>query len=658
MSHQKDFIFILENVSNFSILRPNTPTIIPIDKGQQYNLNHYRINSFTLSADPDNLIISKGFSINLDGTGENNKNSAKKNDSSSFQEISNQKNSKNKKINNLKKTHNKVNKSHKKELRKNNKENSKKAEKKITLIRPKMFEDESPPNKNIKNIIQKKENEIKTLKQVPNTLNKLNFSFTNFINNDLTKKINIINQKNILKMPTIPINENKITNNFINNSTIEPDYKQKLFPPKPLNTFNVLKFTDSEKTSKDEKLNLSKQNTSNISGQIENKNANESKNFCVKYINTRKGRKSKKSKKNYYESKHTKFSEDNMMRKIKNKIIESSRLLTNKLFFDELKILNENYFFCCKEFRKIKGSFSQELNIKFNLYFYIMKIKDIFSLELSHKYTSIENNTNKELIDYIFSEQNNNYFTKTRKILNMPFHQYYHDIFLNEDKNWKSSFGIDDNDDKYQLGNLLKSLGEKTEENENIENNDIYAQNINTLAHHYEDFFLSKKTRKVELGNKKEDCIKLFMETTTDEQYKYYFDQLKHFKKYYETRYGIKEEQKLKSPFILKYNYFKTDNLKINEINKINKINNINNNINNNNFDNLTLVKFKTDTTNNKQANNKENENKINTPQKKSEIIFKVDNLEKENNFCGKKRKLDKEDENTEMNNRVEAIEI
>ena len=58
--------------------------------------------------------------------------------------------------------------------------------------------------------------------------------------------------------------------------------------------------------------------------------------------------------------------------------------------------------------------------------------------------------------DAAILEQNNNYFTKTRKILNMPFHQYYHDIFLNEDKNWKSSFGIDDNDDKYQLGNLLK----------------------------------------------------------------------------------------------------------------------------------------------------------------------------------------------------------
>jgi hypothetical protein len=101
----------------------------------------------------------------------------------------------------------------------------------------------------------------------------------------------------------------------------------------------------------------------------------------------------------------------------------------------------------------------------------------------------------------------------------MPFHQYYHDIFLNEDKNWKSSFGIDDNDDKYQLGNLLKSLGEKTEENENIENNDIYAQNINTLAHHYEDFFLSKKTRKVELDYNSTETLKDAIDFKYNEEY-------------------------------------------------------------------------------------------------------------------------------------------
>ena len=276
------------------------------------------------------------------------------------------------------------------------------------------------------------------------------------------------------------MNENKINNNYINNSTTISDYKQKFFSPKPQNTFTVFKLEEK----KENKLNDSKLNSSSA-----NDNPNEHQNFVIKNKNTRKGRKSKKLKKVYYESKHTKFSEDNMMRKIKNKIIESSRLLTNKFFFEELKALNDKYCYCCKEFRKIKGSFSQELNIKFNLFFYLMKIKDIFSLELSHKYTSVENNSNKELIDYIFSEQNKNYFIKTKKILDMPFHQYYHDIFLGEDKNWKTNFGIDINDDRYQIENVLKSLEEKTGENEIIENNDIYAKNISTLAHHYEDFF-------------------------------------------------------------------------------------------------------------------------------------------------------------------------
>ena len=78
MSHQKELIFLLENVSNFSILRSNSPSMIRINEGRQYNLNHYRINSFSLSADPVNLIISKGFSINFDRNGENIKNSAKK----------------------------------------------------------------------------------------------------------------------------------------------------------------------------------------------------------------------------------------------------------------------------------------------------------------------------------------------------------------------------------------------------------------------------------------------------------------------------------------------------------------------------------------------------------------------------------------------------
>ena len=56
------------------------------------------------------------------------------------------------------------------------------------------------------------------------------------------------------------------------------------------------------------------------------------------------------------ESKHTKYSSDNMMRKIKNKSIEASRLLINKILKDEFIKAND-YNFPYREFKKIKGSF-------------------------------------------------------------------------------------------------------------------------------------------------------------------------------------------------------------------------------------------------------------------------------------------------------------
>jgi hypothetical protein len=311
-----------------------------------------------------------------------------------------------------------------------------------------------------------------------------------------------------------------------------------------------------------------------------------------------------------------------MMRKIKNKIIESSRLLANKLFIEELKDVKEKHYFNCKEFRKIKGSFSQELNIKFNLYFYFMTIKDIFSLELSHKYTALENHSNKELIDYIFSDESKDNFNKTKSILDMPFHKYYHNIFLNEEKNWKETYGIEKEDNTYQIDSVLKNLEEKPDENE--KNNEKYSQKINYLAHHYEDFFLGKKTRNVELGNKKEECIKSILETTLPEQYEYYMNQLKIFKDLYEKQSGPFKEPKIKSPFILThFNNYKKDNLLINEKS------------NNSVFDIETIKEGNENEFLAKKIINNENENKLND----NEINI-LSNNENKNEFCGKKRKF------------------
>ena len=222
-----------------------------------------------------------------------------------------------------------------------------------------------------------------------------------------------------------------------------------------------------------------------------------------------------------------------MMRKIKNKIIESSRLLTNKILAEEIYKMKDKFQFPYIEFKKIKGSFGQELNIKFNLWFYQIKIKDIFSMEISTKYSSLEKNSNKELIEYIFSNNNINYFPKTKSLLDMPFHQYYHDIFLGENKSWMICFEINPENNKYEINYLLNSL---EEEDKNNNMNKIYIEKMNKLAHNYEDFFLYKKMRSVGLGEKRNEFIKSFMSKTFKVDYSKYFEQVEQIKNYYNNR--------------------------------------------------------------------------------------------------------------------------
>ena len=223
-----------------------------------------------------------------------------------------------------------------------------------------------------------------------------------------------------------------------------------------------------------------------------------------------------------------------MMRKIKNKIIESSRLLCNKILENEIKNLKELYQSPYTEFKKIKGSFSQELNIKFNLWFYQIKIKEIFSMEISTKYSSFEKSSNKELIEYIFSKENINNFHKLKELLNMSFHLYYHDIFLGERKDWIIYYSIEEN--KYELNYLLNSL-EEEDKNNNL--NKIYVEKLGNLAKNYEDFFLFKKMRNVDLSDKKNDFIKQFMNNSLESDYLKYLEQVKQIKNFYDNRQNM-----------------------------------------------------------------------------------------------------------------------
>ena len=426
---------------------------------------------------------------------------------------------------------NKIDKKNKKDKKNNkflnkNKVNEQKNKNNNSLIRPVFAEEDQEE----KNIFTNKGNFLNPINiNIKNNF-KVNTIFNNFIFNDFQKNSGFINNNlkfsfnNLSKYPLTRFENIPFSNSedFFKNNKIKFQLSSNIgnnINSSGINT-NILK--------KKEKFNISLGNSSSKDTTLE-------KNKIV-FLGSlkKKGRRSKNLKNLNIPSKHTKFSSDNMMRKIKNKIIESSRLLCNKLLENETKNLKELYQSPYTEFKKIKGSFSQELNIKFNLWFYQIKIKEIFSMEISTKYSSLEKSSNKELIEYIFSKENNNNFHKLKELLNMPFHQYYHDIFLGERKDWIIYYGIEEN--KYELNYLLNSL-EEEDKNNNL--NKIYVEKLGNLAKNYEGFFLFKKMRNVDLSDKKNDFIKQFMNNSLESDYLKYLEQVKQIKNFYDNRQNM-----------------------------------------------------------------------------------------------------------------------
>ena len=214
---------------------------------------------------------------------------------------------------------------------------------------------------------------------------------------------------------------------------------------------------------------------------------------------------------------HNKFSKDNMMRKLKNKILESSRKLINKM----IKLEAGEDYKSFGEMRKIKGIFCQELNIKFNFWFYAQSLKTIFQFKMSSRYSKGNLNSNHSLISKIYSHEFINKFPKTIKILELMFHQYYHNIFLGE-KNWTNEFNIPEEENKYQIDYFLNSIKLKEKEEE-IK----YNEKMQKLAKKYELFFLKKNQRKSYIIDEEKISItkKMINNISLQEhkKYKYYF---------------------------------------------------------------------------------------------------------------------------------------
>jgi hypothetical protein len=238
-----------------------------------------------------------------------------------------------------------------------------------------------------------------------------------------------------------------------------------------------------------------------------------------KILLTKKRGRNPKSKSNLQISNisHNRKSEDNMMRKIKNKILNSALNLINDSIEKDNKKNNDK---SNKKLYKIKSIYSEELNLKFNLYLILQKLKDIFCYELSGLYSNYNNKDNKALINEIYDDDNK--YPSSKRILEMTFYEYYHKIFLNEDKNILNQLGINEN--KYNFDyyknkiineynknsitiNIKKEIGECDKGSYINEENKCYLESLENLANNYESYFYNRKGRKTKKSKKKHNKI-------------------------------------------------------------------------------------------------------------------------------------------------------
>ena len=128
----------------------------------------------------------------------------------------------------------------------------------------------------------------------------------------------------------------------------------------------------------------------------------------------------RKKKSNNGESKHNKFSDDILRRKAKCIILKSLSIFINKKIYDEYNG-NIGYNVYIKKLLTINGDQNSNADIKFNQNFLNKKLGDIFSANISSKYSVFNRNHNKNLIENLKKEEDEKKRIYFNKLFNLTF---------------------------------------------------------------------------------------------------------------------------------------------------------------------------------------------------------------------------------------------
>lgn len=155
----------------------------------------------------------------------------------------------------------------------------------------------------------------------------------------------------------------------------------------------------------------------------------EEKIFSISKLNNKRGRLSNDLKNKNLITPHDKFSQDNIIRKIKNRFLKSLMNFINKEYSSYLisqkKEVKELIF-------PIKTSVSKNIKKLDNLAWFGQKIKDVYSCEISKKYKIYEKNENIKRIHKFYEEESSNQI-KLIKILEMKIEDIYN-IYISDEK--------------------------------------------------------------------------------------------------------------------------------------------------------------------------------------------------------------------------------
>jgi len=275
----------------------------------------------------------------------------------------------------------------------------------------------------------------------------------NFINEDMDKP-NKENRENEANEPKNIANINPLD---INNSVVEHNHISSM------NTTNENKINDFIP-----KISILSSNYNNL--------LQKKKIFDITKVNKRLGRLKKNSN---IRGKHNKLSEDNIIRKIKRRFTENLRLYINEEYknyrAEKKKATNRKNWL-----RKINPKSSLTLKRTDNIKWFNLKLYELFSDDLSLKYTSHNIDSNKRKINNFISLNETN---KLKDILNTKIDELYSRYISNQSIHKFRTLS----DDLRDLERLMKKSGQ--------DNINEYLKKYENIARNLKDILEDKKER-------------------------------------------------------------------------------------------------------------------------------------------------------------------